>query len=167
MTAKRPMRRPVTQAAGLDNDCRDVLLTGLSYGFTGYFGDASDPQIEARMREDWETHREELVADWITSNPGSRPWAWWEFDAPEGRRVSDGTFDRQHRVRWANKWQRLYPKVGHLKLIRELFFGIPRISLGEQVQFETERACLKRLDLLLPGELEAIQELETAETIDA
>src|SRR2546423_12511068 len=34
-------------------------------------------------REAWERHREELLAlhQWPQGQPGSRPFAWWEFDA--------------------------------------------------------------------------------------
>ena len=51
------------------------------------------------MRGDWAAHRERLLSWWITGEnkpqgmkpwtfvitglPGTRPWAWWEFDAPE------------------------------------------------------------------------------------
>jgi hypothetical protein len=75
---------------------------------TGYFpssgsgkADTPEQQAEAReqMRQDWKMHRERLLHWWITGEnkpqgmkpwtfvmtgrPGTRPWAWWEFDAPE------------------------------------------------------------------------------------
>ncbi|MRR56372.1 MAG: hypothetical protein EG822_18045 [Deltaproteobacteria bacterium] len=28
-------------------------------------------------------HRDTLLADWIKENPCSRPWFWWEYDAPK------------------------------------------------------------------------------------
>ncbi len=35
-------------------------------------------------RELWLQHGAELLPAWIDENPGSRPDAWWEFDAPPG-----------------------------------------------------------------------------------
>lgn len=34
----------------------------------------------------WEELHEELLAAHIAEHPGTRPWAWWAFDAPESRR---------------------------------------------------------------------------------
>jgi len=38
------------------------------------------PQQQRRLL--WSECCHELVAEWIKSNPGSRPYAWWAFDAP-------------------------------------------------------------------------------------
>lgn len=38
-----------------------------------------------RAGEIWLQYRDRLLAEWIRLHPGSRPWAWWEFDAPEER----------------------------------------------------------------------------------
>lgn len=32
--------------------------------------------------EEWEACRAELLQQWIKERPGTRPWAWWHFDAP-------------------------------------------------------------------------------------
>ena len=37
----------------------------------------------------WAEHREDLPAEWIRRQPGTRPWLWWRFDAPEPRRQAD------------------------------------------------------------------------------
>ena len=34
----------------------------------------------------WSTIRDRLMADWVACRPGTRPWAWWEFDAPRWTR---------------------------------------------------------------------------------
>jgi hypothetical protein len=89
----------------LMNGFNAVLLAG-----TGYFpaqrgglpSTASLDQIaEARdeMRRDWSVHGERLLHWWVTDEnrpsvmkpwtfvstprPGERPWAWWQFEAPE------------------------------------------------------------------------------------
>jgi hypothetical protein len=34
---------------------------------------------------EWRSVRDNILADWITAHPCSRPAAWWEFDAPGPR----------------------------------------------------------------------------------
>jgi hypothetical protein len=49
-------------------------------------------------REAWERHREELLArlHWqAQGNPGSRPFAWWEFDAGPGAPAPGDFPDRE------------------------------------------------------------------------
>ena len=62
--------------------------------------DADKLAALAEARADWETHREAILTwfvgvemdasrkPWIwpaPGGPGTRPWAWWQFDAPEAR----------------------------------------------------------------------------------
>ena len=87
----------------------------------------------------WSHHEAELLSVWIAKHPGSRPWAWWRFSAPEGRRqVAGGPIERG---------------AYHDQVDGE---GLP-LALGEfshgVVGFESQAACLKRLNLL--GEAEA------------
>ncbi|MEW5772478.1 MAG: hypothetical protein AB1916_03040 [Thermodesulfobacteriota bacterium] len=35
--------------------------------------------------EMWAAMREEIMASWVRERPGTRPWAWWTFTAPEDR----------------------------------------------------------------------------------
>lgn len=35
----------------------------------------------ARARADWTAHREAILEVWLDFWPGTRPWAWWRFDA--------------------------------------------------------------------------------------
>ena len=39
------------------------------------------------IRKHWEKHREPLLREYIDTYPCSRPWAWWQFDAPSKRQV--------------------------------------------------------------------------------
>lgn len=41
----------------------------------------------------WEEVREEVMAAWIKKHPGTRCWAWWEFDAPRWERKFGAYFD--------------------------------------------------------------------------
>ena len=43
-------------------------------------GTASAFTSDALRRAAWRDHARELLA---VVDPGSRPWAWWEYDAPE------------------------------------------------------------------------------------
>ena len=42
--------------------------------------DASAFESDDARRTAWRTHSTELIA---MVDPGSRPWAWWKYDAPE------------------------------------------------------------------------------------
>ncbi len=81
------------------------LLTGeLNYPVLGYdgYGDGIGKDLSAfigdLMRADWATHREALLAFWISGKwsselpnrkpwlfyrgaPGTRPWAWWALES--------------------------------------------------------------------------------------
>jgi|CXWL01.1.fsa_nt_gi hypothetical protein len=46
--------------------------------------------ILADMRAAWESLRDDLLPNWIEDHPGTRLWAWWQFDAPESRRLMSG-----------------------------------------------------------------------------
>jgi hypothetical protein len=35
------------------------------------------------MREAWRRHGGVLLAQWVAQHPGTRPWAWWMFEAPD------------------------------------------------------------------------------------
>jgi hypothetical protein len=52
---------------------------------------------EARQRA-WEAVRLDVLADWIETRPGTRPHAWWEFDAPEPQRRRVGGIGDDHAV---------------------------------------------------------------------
>ena len=41
-------------------------------------------------REGWQALRGELLPAFVDKYPGTRPWAWWEYEAPEPRRRLGG-----------------------------------------------------------------------------
>ncbi|HWL93850.1 MAG TPA: hypothetical protein VNT79_09970, partial [Phycisphaerae bacterium] len=75
-------------SANLTDDHAKILLTGRGDYFNE-FGPLDAPETYAAKREAWECLRDELLPKWIEENPGSRPWAWWAFDAPERRRCTN------------------------------------------------------------------------------
>ena len=99
----------------------------------GFFGDAfghagrnGTLDVE-RMKAAWMELRDELLPTWIEQHPGTRPYAWRRFEAPEPRRqVSPG------------------PESFGCPLS---FRGIPHDGM-----FETEAEYLERLGVLTPVE---------------
>jgi hypothetical protein len=120
----------------------EQLLTGMPFFPEECFGSdcGLDGDVDwAEMQRAWESLRDTLLPQWIRERPGSRPYAWWCFDAPERRRRIDGKphpFDRPGRTD------------------KRLSFGRPRAIFVEDAgaEYETERAYLERLDLLTAAE---------------
>ena len=72
-------------------------------------------------------HDDEILEDFITECPGRRPWAWWEYDAPELRRRVGGT--------GTEKW------IGLRAHLPVHAFGIPAAWTDEwEVRYYTGRA---------------------------
>ncbi len=55
-------------------------------GWVKVFQFAVDHAYEQR-RVVWVSVRDRQLADWVASRPGTRPWAWWEYDAPRWHRA--------------------------------------------------------------------------------
>jgi hypothetical protein len=89
------------------------LLTGQVFypvrGYDGYgdgYGSDLHNFVSDRMRSDWMTHRDELLAFWISEEdsselpnarpwldfygaPGPRPWAWWVLEVHPPIRIDE------------------------------------------------------------------------------
>ncbi|HIF01038.1 MAG TPA: hypothetical protein EYQ63_29525 [Fuerstia sp.] len=52
-----------------------------------YFNNAfgNGPDSIAAMKAAWKVLRSSVMEEHIHERPGTRPWAWWQFDAPEKR----------------------------------------------------------------------------------
>lgn len=77
---RRPSRR---QHSIITSVHETQFRTGFDYINAAYggFGTPRPLDIDA-MREDWESIGDEILSDYITEHPGSRPWAFWQFDHP-------------------------------------------------------------------------------------
>ena len=106
----------------------------------------------------WEANKEQLIdkdygPDGIQKRePGTRPHAWWAYSAPQPLRI----------LKNAEYWT---VAPGHEDDWRQ-YYGIFPVTLPTDgwaeagypsAEYETEADYLRRLDLLLPGEEEAIQ----------
>ena len=68
-------------------------------------GDPYFPMDDRELAALWTAHRAEMLAEWITSRPGTRPFAWWKFEGvPQyGERLTTQRWTREHerhRERW-------------------------------------------------------------------
>ena len=144
MTQQRKVGpRPLNTKRKLTRDRLQYLLQGYNF-----FGEAFVDDADAEKC--WRDHGPKIMRSWIKSSPGSRPWAWWKFDATERRRCTSGKhpFDEPD-----FESQRRKTELD----IAELRFGIPQYFSPEQikskVRFETEEDYLKRLNLMSDYEL--------------
>ncbi len=91
---------------------------------------ADDGFLLFRCEEDWhvlwEQLRDTIMAEWIRNHPGTRPWAWWGFDAPRQPDQGSGGFwegtlpEPRQRVSGTGT-----PKYEVLAYVPHFTFGIP------------------------------------------
>jgi hypothetical protein len=127
----------------------DFFLTGTDFTF---FWD------EPERGNDWRAVRDDLLRDWIQEHPGTRPAAWWKYDAPKQAAPKVPKWHRGEMVEprrriggaGAPSWEQ-FPAI--LPYYR---FGIPvsfeGIDKADPPTFESEATYLKRNGLLSPGE---------------
>jgi hypothetical protein len=142
MPRRTKLRR---RSSGWSDLHRAILRTGL---------DHFDEFPEADRLQAWSEMRNEIMQQWITDHPGSRPWSWWQFDCPPN----------QFRTRvYGKRHQFLDPSFD---LSRETSFGRPRYFrecdipdggvLNIATSFESESSFLRRSSLLTTAELKAL-----------
>jgi hypothetical protein len=160
--SKRPKRR-----GGVYGGHDEAFLLSGQHGVPCALTDADDSGDDEAIRAAWNELRPTLLPKWISDRPGTRPYAWWRFEAPERRQRIDGKphpFDCKERTLHVAKndnpdfWKRAYG----------LHWGVPacfippfdgdlyrdfmqNILHGRESQiFEPEWNYLQRLGLLLP-----------------
>jgi hypothetical protein len=127
-----------------------------------------------RQRELWRLCRDAVLPAWIAERPGTRPWAWWRFDAPEpARRRLGGTGTPAHEVlavepesafglptRWITRWMVEYCAGRAVNVsgnpIGQQYRGCPfpgvAIDPADPPRFESEAAYLNSRNLLTAAE---------------
>lgn len=97
---------------------------------------------ESSARRAWVRNRESVLKEWRECSPGTRPSAWWKFDAPEPRRQLSGA----GRPGW-EAVPAMVPAYG---------FGVPLDWAGflktDPPEFESQATYLKRHGLLTADE---------------
>ena len=81
----RVRRRPKRRRIGYTKGQVEHLLSGYQSCGDDFGREVRGTLDVEAMREAWITLRDELLPQWIAENPGTRPYAWWQFDAPERR----------------------------------------------------------------------------------
>lgn len=97
-------------------------------------------EFRERGRELWAQTRDVILADWIKHKGGTRPQAWWLFDAPrlEYRRILGGG--------GRPAWERF-------AYVPAYMLGVPVLWCGRVAPlFESQHAYLTRHGLLFDGE---------------
>ena len=112
-------------------------LITLEYGDDGWPG--VDPSPTGKTAKQlWAKYGQEIVKWWAGERPGTRPWCWWKYEAPEPRKRLGG--------------------VGTARSDYLPDFKLPptdafvAVDPDDPPSFESQAAYLKRLGLLLPGE---------------
>ena len=125
------------------NELTPLVLEGL---VTGHFFFAEPTEDEQRVF--WLQHREKLIEATIRARPGTRPAAWWKFDAPAARERIGG--------------------VGDVR--GELWFGVPAeihsLDPKDPPRFESQVTHLHRHGLLTRAEFVALAGKEIAASGD-
>lgn len=127
-----------------------------------------------RVRELWAEHGTKATAEFVKANPGRRPPAWWQCSAPEPRRRLGGRGTPCHTalnytahlefgvpVSWLQPgdWLHYNGQVrdhdGALIDTGYVLGDLPcqPIDRNDLPLYESQPAYLRRLGLLLPGEL--------------
>jgi hypothetical protein len=119
------------------------------------FGPEFPFRSEEHRRRTWEICREGILEEY---RPGLRPRAWWQYEAPEPRRLFSGTS-----VSVDPDSGEMFEFTPSLSTVPDRrfwsWYGRPQL-LGSQDQpiWETQLAYLERLNLARPGERQAALE---------
>ena len=118
------------------------------------------PPTSKKTSELWAQFGAEVLAWWIKENPGTRPWCWWKFSAPELRLRVGGTgvtkrescggdvYAPDYGLPDSENW--MMPEDKRWAPHRDS--GLPAYDLADPPHYESQAAYLKRLGLLEPGE---------------
>lgn len=72
-----PISRRVPRARG------DFELRHVCYALKGYWFFRGERLTADEVRPCWGSYASPLLAFHVAYEPGTRPWAWWQWDAPE------------------------------------------------------------------------------------
>lgn len=99
----------------------------------------------------WREHGAALTAAWILEHPGTRPWAWWGYDATEARRAVRGAellMPKETPTSWEWWWRENFGSPAFVQRRPRGYAGLPAV--------EAQAAYLARLGLLGADERAAL-----------
>lgn len=103
----------------------------------------------------WWSVRDEWLPDYIAEAPGTRPAAWWDYEAAEPRALLSGPGNSAFRKPDAPEWT------------RKLCFGAPSVHDIDDFKtpstYETQLAFLQRLNLLEQSEVDYLDALAASD----
>jgi hypothetical protein len=91
----------------------------------------------------WHEVGVELTAEWIDAHPGTRPWAWWLYNASMPRRCLVGTtllYPVREPGDWEFVWRETWGVPAFVQARPPGYVGLPRV--------ESQATYLDRLGLL-------------------
>ena len=130
-------------------------LIGLVHGhFIGFAMDTLSQNDTEGQCELWRVLKNEILAQHYQRRPGTRPAAWWKFDASELRRVLGRDVDEDEEGNGHDDGRLPAAQDPNLPdwARGKTYFGKPIVYDG--FLYETEHEYLKRMDLLSTGEKE-------------
>jgi hypothetical protein len=138
--------------AGYVRAHREILLCGRWYfsdSAHGFYRRNGAMDLE-EVKGAWEELRGELLPAYIADHPGTRPWAWWRFDAPEPYRRFLGGYDfRTDPAARVGLTAEIHTGLGWYSSIGEAELTDPPIV-------ETQAGYLERHGLLTDAEREVL-----------
>jgi hypothetical protein len=160
----RGMREPLSESF------KEYLLFGIDPAPRKYkdsfrcFLAIGTPAIE----EIWNNYKEEILESWIVEYPGSRPFAWWEWDAPR-----DEDLIREWRYHHTFPIARLQTsgkgttnQARYSGMLPSFSLAIPdswhEIDKANPPTFESQAAYLKRHGLLTKEEMRTLTDADYA-----
>lgn len=141
---KNVMRKPVP-------DMPDGLRKYIESGEKPKRGEEGLAACYSFAHRDWVKVRDEIMAAWLEDFPGSRPWAWWNWDAPKKLTGAGPDAALKKRLKVSGSGT---PAGSHLGFGMTDFYDVDPSSLP---MVESEAAYLLRHELLESGEKERLQ----------
>lgn len=103
---------------------------------------------EEALQALWTAHRAWILEQWITARPGSRPFGWWKYEAPEPRRRLGG-------VGTLSNDRHPLLELGiptHWQIARPASVDRRELDPSDPPRYESQAAYLDRLGLLSADE---------------
>jgi hypothetical protein len=151
----RITRRKKNRRAGYNKAQIAQLLHGVAVSPSSAFGALHKGMADMNaMRAAWDELRDELIDEWVSQHPFSRPLGWLLFDATEPRIRVIG----EQRIEAMEAAAKRNLGDG----FRQCFFKSLNTRLGyedtrgDEGAWESEEQYLTRIGALLPAELELI-----------